>query len=92
MEQALVWSNSGPAGYPRDGRFSGEPTGLEDPLQQMHLGLFSRATSQNPTGIGSAHDHLDSTLYSADNVSMWNAFPDSGHVLPGDPKSLGSSW
>jgi hypothetical protein len=64
MEQALVWSDSGPAGYPRDGRFSGEPTGLEDPLQQMHLGLFSRATSQNPTGIGSAHDHLDSTLCS----------------------------
>jgi hypothetical protein len=92
IEQAMVWSNLGHAGFPQEPRFSMESTGLDEPLQQMHLGLFLRTTSQNPTGIGSVHDHLDSTLYSADDVSMWNAFPDASHVMPSDPKTLGSSW
>lgn len=92
IEQGMVWSNLSHAGFPREGCFSMESTGLEEPLQQMHLGLFSRATSQISNAPGSIQAHLDSALYSAENTSMWNAFPDTGHVLPSDPKTLGSSW
>jgi hypothetical protein len=91
IEQTMVWSDSGPFGFPREERFSMKSTGLEEPLQQVHLGLFSRATSQNPS-VSSMHNSLDSALYSAENLSMWNTFTDTTRVLPSDPKTLGPSW
>jgi hypothetical protein len=91
IEQTMVWSNVGPFGFPREERFSMKSTGLEEPLQQVHLGLFSRATSQNPS-LSSIHGSLDSALYSPENLSMWNTFTDTSRVVPSDPKPLGSSW
>lgn len=92
IEQTAVWSNSEASAFPREGRFSMDPTDLEQPLQQMHLGLFSRASNSQNSGNGSVLTSLDSAIYSAENISMWNAFPDATRVLPSGPKTLGSSW
>jgi hypothetical protein len=90
IDQPMVWSNSGPFGFPREERFSMRSTELEEPMQQVHLGLFSRSTQNS--SISSMHSSVDSALYNAENLSMWNAFPDTSRVLPSDPKTLGSSW
>jgi hypothetical protein len=90
IEQPMVWSNSGPFGFPREERFSMKSAELEDSLQQVHLGLFSRATQNS--NVSALQNSVDSAIYSAENLSMWNAFPDASRVLPSDPKNLGSSW
>jgi hypothetical protein len=90
-EQTMVWSNSGTPAFPGDGRYSIESAGLEESMQHMHLGLYSRGSTQNP-GVVAVPTTLDSVLYSAEDVSMWNAFPDTGRALPNDPQTLGSSW
>jgi hypothetical protein len=91
-EQAMVWSNTSSSVFPHDSRYSVGSAGLEEPMQHLHLGLFSRGSSQNLGGVAAVQSSLDSVLYSAEDVYMWNAFPNAGRSLPSDPQTLGSSW
>jgi hypothetical protein len=92
IEQAMLWSNSSSSIFPREDGFSLESPDLDESMHQLHLGgIFSRSSSQNFSS-GSVHSTLDSVVYNADNASMWNAFPDTGLVLPSDSKTLESTW